>query len=112
MHKTALLLLALSSTAYAGATYAWAMISNTGGSMDHVFQVPVDQRKCFCVKNVQTATIYSDSESNTRVFSSSDCTGNFQALGEGISNAQWVNSISLGKSGIRSSGPSGCPNWY
>ncbi|KAF9926349.1 hypothetical protein FBU30_004046, partial [Linnemannia zychae] len=112
MHKVALLLLGLASINFASANYAYAMISNVGGTKDHVFQIPDTQRKCYCVKNTQTYKIYTGASSNARVFSSSDCTGNYDTVTSYISGAQWVNSISIGKAGISSSGPSGCPNYY
>ncbi|OAQ24798.1 hypothetical protein K457DRAFT_129505 [Linnemannia elongata AG-77] len=115
MHKAALLLLAISSISYAASDDTWVLIANVGWTKDHVFQVPSNQRNCVCVKNVQTYRIYSDSFCNARAFSSSDCTGNFQTItstDHPIGNAQWVNTISFGKAGISSSGPSGCPNWY
>ncbi|KAF9912556.1 hypothetical protein EC991_009980 [Linnemannia zychae] len=111
MHKTVLLLLALSSVAYSASTYAWAKIENNAGSKYHLFQIPATQRKCYCVKNTQTAVIMSGG-SNTRAFSSSDCTGSFHEVESIIYNAQWVNSISLGKAGISSSGPGSCPKYY
>ncbi|KAF9900798.1 hypothetical protein EC991_006884 [Linnemannia zychae] len=113
MHKTALLLLAISSISYAADP--WVLISNVGWTKDKVFTVPSNKRICVCVKNVQTFSIYSEPFCNARVFSTSDCTGNFQTINKWdkpIENAQWVNSISFGKAGISSSGPNGCPNWY
>ncbi|KAF9176420.1 hypothetical protein BGZ51_000695 [Haplosporangium sp. Z 767] len=71
-------------------------------------------RICYCVKNTQTGTIRTFKDNNARLFSSSDCTGNFRAVKDYsvIENAQWVNSISVGKAGIPSSGPVGCSKFY
>lgn len=71
-------------------------------------------RVCYCVKNTQTGSISTYKGNNARFFSSSDCTGNFQAVKDAswIENTQWVNSISVGKAGISSSGPDGCSKLY
>lgn len=71
-------------------------------------------RICYCLKNTQTGSISIPRGSNSRLFSSSDCTGNFQAVNEAswIENTQWVNSISIGKAGISSRGPDGCSKLY
>ncbi|KAG0071450.1 hypothetical protein BGZ89_010576, partial [Linnemannia elongata] len=72
-------------------------------------------RICYCVKNTRTNVFETWPDVNVRLFSTSDCTGNFQAMGEGydtVGNAQWVNSVSVGEAGISSSGPDGCPKYY
>ncbi|KAJ2958884.1 hypothetical protein NQZ79_g5585 [Umbelopsis isabellina] len=67
-------------------------------------------RTCFCVKNIRTDQIASTNGGTLKLFSSSDCTGNYESvpLHQEISNAEWVNSFSLGPAGS-SMGPSGCP---
>lgn len=73
-----------------------------------------NQRTCYCLKNTQTASIRDINGGSIRVFSKSDCTGNYGTLKNGIvNNAQWVNSISFGKAGIPSKdSPWGCANFY
>ncbi|KAF9318242.1 hypothetical protein BG003_011636 [Podila horticola] len=59
--------------------------------------------------------IRGDSGGDIKLFSTSDCTGNYQTLGSNseAKNTQWVNSFSYGKSGIPSRGPDGyCPDYY
>ncbi|KAG0221611.1 hypothetical protein BGW42_007453, partial [Actinomortierella wolfii] len=110
MHKTALFLLTLVSATIA--IPAGVTIENNDMSKHYYFSVPEGKRGCFCVKNVQTYRITTMAGNTAMVFSSTDCTGNFQSIpsGDGISKAQWVNSISLGESDIPSFRPSGCPN--
>ncbi|KAG0025747.1 hypothetical protein BGZ82_009851 [Podila clonocystis] len=43
-----------------------------------------------------------DSDTYVKLFASSDCMGNYEAGTKETYNAQWVNSISFGKSGIAS----------
>ncbi|KAK3812348.1 MAG: hypothetical protein JOS17DRAFT_795898 [Linnemannia elongata] len=54
-------------------------------------------RICYCVKNTQTGSISTYKDNNARFFSSSDCTGNFQAVKDAslIEKTQWVNSVSV-----------------
>ncbi|KAF9086431.1 hypothetical protein BGX29_008518 [Mortierella sp. GBA35] len=111
MQKTLFLLLALSSSALA---YKCAIIKNNSGSKDFRFCVNDADRQCFCVKNTQTGSIKGDNGDDIKLFSSTDCTGNFQKLGPNslASNAQWVNSFSIGASGIPSYADGYCPDWY
>ncbi|KAI8059142.1 hypothetical protein BC940DRAFT_314338 [Gongronella butleri] len=71
------------------------------------------KRKCVCVKNFKTAVVENDSGGVVRMFSTSDCTGNYATLGykQDQINAYWVNSVSFGPSGT-SVGPSGCPSRF
>ncbi|KAG0217303.1 hypothetical protein BGX33_010949 [Mortierella sp. NVP41] len=71
-------------------------------------------RACYCLKNTQTAKIYNRDGGDVKLFSTTDCTGNFSKLSEGKtqSNAQWVNSMSFGASGIPSRDPASCPNYF
>ncbi|KAF8924758.1 hypothetical protein CPC16_007337 [Podila verticillata] len=111
MHKFLVLLLTLSSSAFA---YKCLIIKNNSGSQSFRFCVNDADRQCFCVKNTQTGSIKGDNGGDIKLFSTTDCTGNFQTLGtnSGISNTQWVNSISLGASGKPSYSDGFCPNWY
>lgn len=73
-----------------------------------------NQRTCYCLTNTQTASIRDINGGSIRVFSKSDCTGNYGTTTNGVvDNAQWVNSISFGKGGISSQdSPWGCANFY
>jgi len=88
-------------------------IANNGGSKKLTLTTPAGTRPCICLASTQTATIKGVNGGDIKVFSTVDCTGNFQTIGSNsaISNAQWVNSISFGASGS-STGPGSCPNWY
>ena len=114
MHKAIIVLLALAF--YSGVALAvtnHVYIYNNNKSKSQVFGA-IDTRFCACVKNTQTGFIKGVNGGDIKLFSSNDCTGNFQTLesnGE-AKNAQWVNSFSYGKSGIPSSGPFGCPDYY
>ncbi|KAG0037174.1 hypothetical protein BGZ82_003019 [Podila clonocystis] len=111
MHKSILLLLALSSSVLA---YKCVVIKNNTGSQSSRLCVHDEDRQCFCVKNVQTGTIKGDNGGDIKLFSSTDCTGSYKALGTNslASNAQWVNSVSVGASGKSSWYDGTCPNWY
>ncbi|KAF9111965.1 hypothetical protein BGX27_004186 [Mortierella sp. AM989] len=111
MHKSLLLLLALSSSALA---YKCLIIKNNTGTKSFRFCVNDADRQCFCVKNTQTGSIQGDNGGDIKLFSTTDCTGNFQKLGSNskVSNTQWVNSFSLGASNIPSYSDGFCPNWY
>lgn len=69
------------------------------------------ERYCACVKNVNTHTIYKSNSVNTKAFSRSDCTGNYDDIEGEINNGEWVNSISFGPKGT-SQGPYGCPSSF
>ncbi|KAG0009308.1 hypothetical protein BGZ82_004104, partial [Podila clonocystis] len=65
--------------------------------------VPPGERICFCLSKTQTAIINGQLGGDVKLFSTSDCTGNYANGGKITNNAQWVNSVSFGKSGISSS---------
>ncbi|KAG9319175.1 hypothetical protein KVV02_007295 [Mortierella alpina] len=73
-----------------------------------------DNHWCICLKNTQTDKIYNRNAKDVKLFSSTDCTGNYSPLviGKTQNNAQWVNSASIGKSGIPSVPPKSCPNYF
>ncbi|KAF9273045.1 hypothetical protein BGZ68_001877 [Mortierella alpina] len=91
----------------------YATLFNNAGKSEEL-AVPRTKRACVCLKNTQTARImnYSGGDSVVKVFSSTDCTGTFATVTDNIYNAQWVNSMSFGRSGISSDGPYGCPNYF
>lgn len=110
MHKS----LALLATLAAGALAApFVMIVNNDGSKWKFLDVPDGKRYCFCLKDTQTARIRGENGGDVKLFSTSDCTGNYANGNKVTDNAQWVNSVSLGASGISSTWGAGrsC-KWY
>lgn len=59
------------------------------------------KRVCYCFKGTQTNKLKNTAGGTVKAFSTTDCTGNYDtiAIGSTISNAQWVNSVSMGPSG-------------
>ncbi|KAK3804848.1 MAG: hypothetical protein J3Q66DRAFT_361649, partial [Benniella sp.] len=112
MHKV-LLLLSLCTSAVFAATYQ-VRVYNNDRSKSFTFKA-YNSRGCFCIKNTQTGFIRGIDGGDIKLFSTTDCTGNYSTLGSNSerSNAQWVNSFSFGQSGVPSDDPQGhCPNWY
>lgn len=93
--------------------FSWIRLTNNAGRTYEDSVLP-GERECLCLKNTQTATITGASAGTIRLFSSNDCTGNYQTIydDDQIGNAYWVNSVSWGESGVPSHGPNGCPNYY
>ncbi|ORX46494.1 hypothetical protein DM01DRAFT_1339496 [Hesseltinella vesiculosa] len=60
-----------------------------------------DVRKCICLRTKRSDRIDNLGGGDVKVFSSSDCTGNYASIKEGgeIKNARWVNSASFGPKG-------------
>ncbi|KAG0016520.1 hypothetical protein BGZ82_001029 [Podila clonocystis] len=87
---------------------------NNGGAKFNSLCHDTASRVCYCLSNTQTATIAGFPGGDIKLFASSNCKGSYQSIGSEskVNNAQWVNSVSFGRSGISSSGPSGCPNYY
>ncbi|KAG0046280.1 hypothetical protein BGZ83_008538 [Gryganskiella cystojenkinii] len=117
MHKSILALLSsavLASVSYAAATYTILVQNNGLVKGQYLFEYGVNTRICWCLKNTQTAAITGINGGNIKVFSTSDCTGNFATISPNgvLNNAQWVNSVSFGASGVSSTGPDSCPNYY
>ncbi|KAF9318244.1 hypothetical protein BG000_000196 [Podila horticola] len=110
--KSLLLMLAVCASGALAESCAWVVNSNI--DQRSLCQYNDNARTCFCVTNTQTISIFASGIGNVKLFSTADCTGNYATLGNGKTqeNAQWVNSISVGKAGISSSGPNGCPNYY
>ncbi|KAG0238979.1 Peptidyl-prolyl isomerase cwc27 [Actinomortierella wolfii] len=113
MQKVILLLLALCVNTALVAGYAIVIYNNDKSDWAE-FEGGNSFRTCLCVKNTQTGYLKGYNGGDIKLFSTTDCTGNFQKVGSNseVKNIQWVNSISYGKPGIPSSGPSGCPNFY
>jgi hypothetical protein len=75
-----------------------------------------NNRICFCLKNTETAKIFNKDGGTLKMFSTSDCTGNYVmfGLGQTLNNADWINSVSFGNSGPRDPfpNPPTCPNYF
>ncbi|KAK3830139.1 MAG: hypothetical protein JOS17DRAFT_791374 [Linnemannia elongata] len=97
---------------FAFANYYVAILNNAHKSTE--LMVTRDRRTCVCLKSTQTARILNYLGGDVKLFSKSGCTGKYATLDADASqyNAQWVNSVSFGKSGIPSYGPEGCPNRF
>ncbi|KAG0294809.1 hypothetical protein BGZ98_001615, partial [Dissophora globulifera] len=104
MHKSLLVLLSVCFANIALAQnqyYVW--VQNNDNSKHTVLAVPPGYRFCYCISKTQTAEIDGTIGGDVKLFSTSDCTGNYSnGSGKVTKNAQWVNSISFGKSGIAS----------
>ncbi|KAG0344454.1 hypothetical protein BG004_004475 [Podila humilis] len=70
------------------------------------------RRICLCVDDrVRPAKIKNSNGGQVRLFSTTNCTGNFASLPAGQSvNAAWVKSISIGEGGIPAYPPAECQN--
>ncbi|KAF9921324.1 hypothetical protein FBU30_008691 [Linnemannia zychae] len=108
MHKFFLLFSALCVANVALAQYH-ILITNNDGSKSMWLDVLDGNRHCFCLSQTQTATIEGQLGGDVKLFSRSDCTGSYSSgSGKTTYNAQWVNSVSFGASGIPSTwGPRG-----
>ncbi|KAG9061995.1 hypothetical protein KI688_006714 [Linnemannia hyalina] len=110
MHKPSVLLLLVLATlngALALGDWQFRVYNNAGKTVE----VPViGKRHCVCLETSQTAKIKNTNGGVMKLFSTDDCTGNFAVLSKGAtrSNAQWVNSASVGKDGVPSTGPYDC----
>ncbi|KAK3804847.1 MAG: hypothetical protein J3Q66DRAFT_361647 [Benniella sp.] len=121
MYKSFVLLAAVCSSVALAADYRLELHHNTDSRKWVSLFTQPGTRICFCTKNVQTGWIKGNNGGDIKLFSSTDCRGEFQSIGSNsrVDNAQWVNSVSFGKSGIPSNGPSKdpsgrvyCPDWY
>ncbi|KAG0044981.1 hypothetical protein F5H01DRAFT_332136 [Linnemannia elongata] len=104
-----LFLLTAFFTSSAFANYYVAIWNNARKSTE--LWVTRDKRECVCLKNTQTYRIMNFSQSDVKIFRSTDCTGSYDVVTTDVYDAQWVNSMSYGRSGIRSEGPDSCPNY-
>ncbi|KAF9130496.1 hypothetical protein BG015_003993 [Linnemannia schmuckeri] len=113
MYKPILLLAVLSYAQVTLADYSlW--IENNDFSRFKTLSVPDGKRYCFCLANTQTAYIDGRGAGDVKLFWKSDCTGDYDIGSNKVtSNAQWVNSVSFGRSGISSTwGRGKSCNWY
>ncbi|KAG0025371.1 hypothetical protein BGZ81_007208 [Podila clonocystis] len=114
MYKTLFLILAVCSTVVLGVESNYFLHLKNSAGKEQTLVARWGTRQCVCLKNTQTASIRGQSGGVIKLFSTNDCTGNYQTLGSDktANNAQWVNSASWGKGGISSSNPNGCPNFF
>jgi hypothetical protein len=103
MHLTKLITLSSIWVAGCSAQYYIAATSSTFPQSCFFIEAG-SERQCWCTKDVKTAEIQNSGGSGglVRLFSTDDCT---------VSNAEWVNSVSLGPSGS-SIGPGSCPSSF
>ncbi|KAF9084349.1 hypothetical protein BGX27_003829 [Mortierella sp. AM989] len=104
MHKSLLILSALCFAQLTLAQNNWYVtIKNNDNSKVRHLAAPRGYRFCYCLSKTQTATIDGRYGGNVKLFSKSDCTGNFVDGSNKITkNAQWINSVSFGVSGMES----------
>ncbi|KAF9896597.1 hypothetical protein BX616_007141 [Lobosporangium transversale] len=112
MHKSLLLLALCAAGALAQGDYHVDITNSAGWT--RTFYEYSGYRACYCLINTQTAKIYNRDVGDVKLFSSTDCTGSYTPLAKGKTqyNAQWVDSMSFGKSGIPSRDPTSCPNYF
>ncbi|KAF9923932.1 hypothetical protein FBU30_006002 [Linnemannia zychae] len=110
MLKSLALLATLASSAFA----SFATLFNNDGTEFRFLNVPDGKRYCFCLKDTQTGRIDGTYGGDVKLFSTADCSGNYaNGSGKATDNAQWVNSISVGASGISSTWGAGqACSWY
>jgi hypothetical protein len=114
MHLTKLITLSSIWVAGCSAQYYIAATSSTFPQSCFFIEAG-SERQCWCTKDVKTAEIQNSGGSGglVRLFSTDDCTGNYETMSadQTVSNAEWVNSVSLGPSGS-SIGPGSCPSSF
>ncbi|KAF9923951.1 cytochrome c1 [Linnemannia zychae] len=95
MYKSALL---LSVLCLSKVVFGYSIdLQNNDGSLKTGFSLNNDQRGCACLSKTQTAQIMGQDGGDVKLFSTSDCTGNYaNGSGKTTYNAQWVNSVSFG----------------
>ncbi|KAG0032360.1 hypothetical protein BGZ81_011049 [Podila clonocystis] len=105
--------LCLAQVALASPDY-YIKIFNNDDSKSKLLEVMNGSRLCYCISQTQTARIDGRfAGGDVKLFSTSDCTGNWaNGSGKITNNAQWVNSVSFGKSGISSSWGDRRCKWY
>ncbi|KAI9307063.1 hypothetical protein BJ944DRAFT_238194 [Cunninghamella echinulata] len=107
MKNYTLFLFVLGLIAYVQACYYEVNYVTSAGRTHYIANYSCS-RYCVCVKNVNTYQIYSGVSGVTRLFSSTDCTGNYQTINGNIKNGEWVNSISFGPLGVSNTPNSSC----
>ncbi|KAF9934522.1 hypothetical protein FBU30_001663 [Linnemannia zychae] len=112
MYKILLLLSTLIAVQAANVeTYIY--LKNNDGSRETYFNTPGGARYCYCISQTQTAQINGIEGGDVKLFSTSDCTGNYaNGSGKITYNAQWINSVSFGVSGIPSDLHYPICKWY
>ncbi|KAF9925336.1 hypothetical protein FBU30_004926 [Linnemannia zychae] len=108
MLKSTALLLAL-CTVSAFAQTLWNFeVTNLAGKTQRVDVA--GKRHCVCLAHTQTYKLKNTNGGVMKLFKTDDCTGSYGVLAKGstITNAQWVNSASVGQDGIPSTGPYDC----
>ncbi|KAF9969737.1 hypothetical protein BGZ73_007762 [Actinomortierella ambigua] len=113
MNKLALLFAALcfiQQMAYAWDFYT-VYVENKEKTKYASFYSERYERLCYCVRDTSTYRIDGDRGGDVKLFSTTDCTGNYAAGTKENINAQWVKSISFGKSGISSKKESSKCDW-
>ncbi|KAG0079589.1 hypothetical protein BGZ92_000967, partial [Podila epicladia] len=109
-----ILLLSTLCIAQVAVAQTWYSIHlyNNDGSKDTTLDFQ-DDRVCYCLSETQTAKIDGTKGGDVKLFSSDDCTGKYSNGSDKMTtNAQWVNSVSFGRSGIPSLGPGRNCKWY
>ncbi|KAG0309746.1 hypothetical protein BGZ97_012983 [Linnemannia gamsii] len=103
-----LALCAVISVAQAGEIHLW----NSAGKRISLFDQP--GRNCFCLENTKAVKMYNKDGINVKLFSTSDCTGNYAAFPQGrtLNNVHGINSVYIGQLGFPPSGPLTCPNYF
>ncbi|CAO3607024.1 unnamed protein product [Cunninghamella echinulata] len=81
----------------------------TGGACKFLTSTST-KRVCACMSGTRTEKINYDESGILKLFSTKDCTGNYQQVykGQSVKNAMWVNSISFGPSGTSVMDGDGC----
>ncbi|CAO3648582.1 unnamed protein product [Cunninghamella echinulata] len=92
MKNCALFLFFFSLVAYVQACYYEVNYVTSAGRTHYIANYSCS-RYCVCVKNVNTHDIYPGVAGVTRLFSSTDCTGNYQTISSMITNGEWVYQI-------------------
>ncbi|KAG0317132.1 hypothetical protein BG000_004638, partial [Podila horticola] len=95
MPKAIILLLALCASTLAAGLYN-VEVRNNAGTEKYKFTIYSKQRACWCLKNTQAGSITGVQGGNIKMFSTTDCSGNYRTLGNSskASSTQWVNSLS------------------
>ncbi|KAF9162435.1 hypothetical protein BGX20_001725 [Mortierella sp. AD010] len=108
MSKSIVLLLVFCTIGAFAQSWSFKVTNNAGKSA--TLPIVGYKRFCVCLETTQTATIKNTNGGVMKLFSTDDCTGNYAVLSKRStrSNAQWVNSVSVGVDGIPSFGPTQC----
>ncbi|KAF9924127.1 hypothetical protein FBU30_005844 [Linnemannia zychae] len=107
LKPTALLLVLGTIASFARADWSFE-VTNLAGNTESV--TVAGPRTCVCLKNTQTYKLKNTNAGTMKIFSTADCTGSYGVISKGstVTNAQWVNSASVGQDGVPSGGPYNC----